>query len=247
MQDHFLDIVPNIKNLTALYLYTPHTHILQRGTSSDILSAVSMTIPLARRSKLTTIKATGKSLKASFGETSLKQILDKAGPFVEESNNSPRSVYTSSGHRRRFPIDDASDILRSIVIKVYEETKQEDEKTKGKEVRRRRYDENETALVSRNRGHPKLAWISIGKALWQVVRLKPTLGSQDLHRLDISPEEKHMRREGITEVEFLSSQGQKYQTESSQRWGLKRRLNRDASNAGIKIFDLGKEPRVGDE
>ena len=188
-----------------MYLYTPHGQGLQRELSSELLDAIPMSnISFTGKAKIVTIQSVGN--KAPKSKRHFKQ-----------------SPVLSTTRRRRYPIDDATDVLRSILTNLHEQWKHEKANTAIG-----------FASTAGNISYPKLSWISIGRVLWQVVKLEPCL---DRH---------YLSKNGITEVEYPIS-SQKYQVETCQRWGLKRGFPRDAIKAGIRVFNIAAEPKVNAE
>jgi len=87
-----------------------------------------------------------------------------------------------------------------------------------------------------------LAWIGVGRPLWQVVKLEPVYNPSKFEK---EAREAKLRGEAITEVQIPIQVGSD-EAAFSDRWGLKRCSPEDAESRGVRIFKLGRQKRGED-
>lgn len=132
---------------------------------------------------------------------------DKHTRYVVPSSDSTATL------RRRYPVDDASDIL----CRAYQSDLQ-----------------HESNAVSHRDRSANLRWINIGRSVWRIVRLRPG------HRGQFERQVRgvQLARDGGVAVNVLALDGGNWQS-VRETWGLKRCSIQDAIRYGVKIFSLG--------
>ena len=115
--------------------------------------------------------------------------------------------------RRRYPVDDASDILCSAYPSVIQREGHE---------------------VSHKDRSANLRWINIGRSVWRIVKLRQSHRSQPERQVRGA----QLRRDGVMVVNALPLGGGNWQS-IRETWGLKRCSIQDAIRNGVKIFSLG--------
>lgn len=215
IQDLFLRLVPNMRNLTTLCIYSPRAKTLHNPGANAL--EIPSSVPV--RPTVVMIKPQRKLLTTS------SKGLDGELKAQNDCHTKPSLVPPAKVHRR-YPLDDANDILRSVLIN---EPQHERDTFYGPTPGGPQQSSvSKSAQSTSTKESVKLTWISIGRAVWQVVKLEPAQKSFEKEVL-----EARLRRQGFTE-DRVPPQGSE-----NNDWGLKRCYAQDAHKAGAKIINFG--------
>ena len=163
----------------------------------------------------------------------LQEVLKKV-PESEHNRHIIPSSTTRGAIRRRYPVDDASAILCSVLNNMYRASESRSESAE----RQARSNPGALGFGERKRFRKtNLAWIGAGRSVWQVVKLEPVYRPSKLEK---ETREAKLRGEGITEVQIPIQVGND-EAAFSDRWGLKRCSLEDAESRGVRIFKLGRQ------
>ena len=231
-----------MRNLTAVYLYRPFSRSFPSQQSAESSSASPTVVAGAGQPKLITLKPRQKFLdqrvpqaQTPHAVNALQEVLKKI-PEPEHNKHVIPSSTARGAIRRRYPVDDASAILCSVLNNMYRANESRSDSVE----RQVRSNPGALGLGERKRFRKtNLAWISAGRSVWQVVKLEPVYRPSKLEK---ETREAKLRREGITEVQLPIQVGSD-EAAFSDRWGLKRCSLEDAESCGVRIFKLGRHQR----